>query len=78
MKTIFDPNYRRLISWLVSERKNKGITQPQLAVILGFPSQSYISKIETFERKIDVVEYVQICDVLSIDAKHGLDILSKK
>lgn len=78
MKVIYEPNYRRLIGWIVSERKNQGVTQPQLAEMLGFPSQSYISKIEIFERKINVVEYVRICDALNIDAKHGLDILSKK
>ncbi|TMO54438.1 XRE family transcriptional regulator [Pseudoalteromonas phenolica] len=77
MKAIFEPNYRKLVGWLTAERKFRKCTQPQLAEKLGFPNSSYISKIENFERKLDVNEYVKICQVLELDPHEGIDILLK-
>jgi len=77
MKSIFEPNYRKLIGWITAERKFKKLTQPQLAEKLGFPNHTYISKIETFERKLDVNEYVKICQALDLDPYEGIDILLK-
>ena len=78
MKTIFDPNYRKLIGWLTAERKFQKITQPQLAEKLSLPNHTYISKIETFERKLDVSEFVRFCEALELDPHEGIDILIKK
>ncbi|MBT1066154.1 helix-turn-helix domain-containing protein [Bowmanella sp. Y26] len=78
MKTIFDANYRKLIGWLTAERKFQKISQPELATRLGFASNSYISKLETFERKLDVMEYVRICEALNLDPLEGIQLLTKK
>ncbi|TMO64877.1 transcriptional regulator [Pseudoalteromonas aurantia] len=77
MKTIFEPNYRKLIDWLTAERKLKNLTQGQLAEKLEFPNHTYISKIETFERKLGVSEFVKICQALELDPHEGIDILIK-
>jgi len=37
---------------------------------------SFIGKIESGERRLDVFEYVQYCKALSIDPAEGLKILS--
>ncbi|WP_442792496.1 helix-turn-helix domain-containing protein [Pseudoalteromonas sp. T1lg22] len=63
---------------MIAERKFKGLSQPELAERLSLPSHSYISKIETFERKLDVMEYVRICEVLGIDPREGIELLMKK
>ena len=55
MKSIHDERYRSLIEKLIELRKDGSITQVQLAERLGKP-QSYIAKIENFERRLDVVE----------------------
>jgi len=47
-------------------RREKGMTQKALAVILGVP-QSYVSKYELGERRIDLVETFEICRALDID-----------
>ncbi|QJR82148.1 helix-turn-helix transcriptional regulator [Alteromonas pelagimontana] len=78
MKTIFDADYRKVIGWLIAERKFKKMSQPELAEKLGFPSNSYVSKIETFERKLDILEYVRLCEALELDAKEGLEMLKKR
>ena len=77
MKTIFEPNYRQLVGWLTAERKFKKMTQPQLAEKLALPNHTYISKIERFERKLDVYEFVKICAALEIDPHEGIEILIK-
>lgn len=77
MKTIFDPSYRKLIGWLTAERKSQSLTQVKLAEMLNFPNQTYISKIETFERKLGVSEFVKICQALDLNPHEGLEILIK-
>lgn len=43
---------------LTETRKAKGITQQDLADRLSRP-QSYIAKVETGERRLDVVEFIE-------------------
>ena len=44
-------------------RQEKGVTQVGLAELLGWP-QSYISKVELGERKVDLPELEEICGAL--------------
>lgn len=44
-------------------RAQKEVTQLQLAVLLGKP-QSFVSKYECGERKLDVLEFIQVCNAL--------------
>ena len=55
MKSIHDPRYQKLIDQLIALREEKKITQTQLAEFLGKP-QSYVAKIENFDRRLDIVE----------------------
>ncbi|MEC7119092.1 MAG: helix-turn-helix transcriptional regulator [Pseudomonadota bacterium] len=63
MKTIHQDRYGRLIGEMVKLRKDKKMTQTQLAQQLGKP-QSYVAKIETLERKLDIVEFVDWCNAI--------------
>lgn len=67
MKTIYHPTYQLLIKHLIELRKIKGLTQLMLAEGLGKP-QSYIAKIEGCERKVDVLEFVELCRILEVSA----------
>ncbi len=67
LKTIYNETYRQLIQVLVKARKDGGLTQQQIADKLDKP-QSFIAKIEGFERKLDVLEYIEICTILGINA----------
>ena len=58
-KTIGSPAHIELMNTLIFERKKAGLTQKELAHKLDWP-QSYISKIEIGERRLDVVEFVSI------------------
>ena len=67
LQTIYNETYRKLIQVLVKARKDGGLTQQQIADKLDKP-QSFIAKIEGFERKLDVLEYIEICAILGINA----------
>jgi transcriptional regulator with XRE-family HTH domain len=44
-------------------RTEKGITQVELSEALGIP-QSFVSKYETGERRLDVIEVREVCQTL--------------
>lgn len=58
-------------------RTNAGITQQQLSVALSVP-QSYISKIETGERRIDLIELREICHALNSNLIEFVTMLEKE
>lgn len=64
-KSIHDNDYKLLINILRNKREGKGLTQGQLAERLGI-TQAIVSKIETYERRIDVIELRKICLALDI------------
>jgi transcriptional regulator with XRE-family HTH domain len=67
-RSVFSPAYAALRDGLVSARLTKGITQVELAELLGRP-QSFVSKIERGERRLDLVELVEITEALGVRAE---------
>lgn len=65
MLSLHNPLYMAFVSELRAARTRSGVTQQELASRLGV-RQSYIAKVETCERRIDVVEAAQWCMALSI------------
>jgi transcriptional regulator with XRE-family HTH domain len=74
MKTIYSPAYRALINWLRVSRKAKGLSMRELGIRMRMP-HSWIGKVETGERRLDVEEFVRISKALEIDSQEGLSIL---
>lgn len=58
VRSLRTPGHRALMQVLAETRKAKGITQQDLADRLSRP-QSYIAKVETGERRLDVVEFIE-------------------
>lgn len=58
--------YQIFRSLLVSAREKSGLTQVQIAERLGKP-QSFISKYERGERRLDFPEFIELADTLGID-----------
>ena len=54
-KSIFSAGHARLLRVLRQVREKAGLTQIQLAKKLGKP-QSFVSKYETGERRLDLLE----------------------
>lgn len=65
--SIHTREYRALLRALVAARDDLGITQQQLADRLS-KQQSFVSKYERGERRLDVVEFLGITRALGVDA----------
>ena len=65
MKSIHNLAYQQLLALLREKRTGLGVTQEELARRLGV-RQGIISKIETHERRIDLLELRAICSALGI------------
>lgn len=64
-KSIYSKEQERLQNLIREIRLEAGLTQEQLAKCLGKP-QSFISKYESGERRLDVIEIGEICKTLGI------------
>jgi transcriptional regulator with XRE-family HTH domain len=62
-KSIFTREYRVLLQLLHDARERAGVTQVELAERLG-RSQSFVSKCERGETRIDLVQLHEICRIL--------------
>lgn len=65
-KSIHSRQYRVFTESLVEARKLAGLTQQQLAGRLGRP-QSFVAKYENGERRLDVIEFLEITRKLGTD-----------
>ena len=73
MKSIYSEEYKAVVDVLIAERKRLGMTQVQLANKLGKP-QSFVSKTEGRERRLDIVEFFHICRAMETN---GVDLLQR-
>lgn len=65
-KSVHTRNYRLFLELLIRARKDAGVTQEQLAKRLNRP-QSFVSKCENGERRLDVIELLQILQAMGVD-----------
>ncbi|BEH71263.1 helix-turn-helix transcriptional regulator [Edwardsiella tarda] len=72
MSSIYSYEYQSIIKTLKARRIELKITQAQLAQALGKP-QSFVSKIESGERRLDIIEFVHIARQLSLDINEVLE-----
>lgn len=66
-KSAFAPPYVGLIETLVSRRRELGPTQTDVGLAFG-EDQSFISRVERCQRRIDVLEFVRLCRILQLRA----------
>jgi transcriptional regulator with XRE-family HTH domain len=64
-KSLYSSEYERFLELLRKVRGATGLTQIKAARRLGRP-QSFVSKCESGERRVDVVELAQFCRVYGI------------
>lgn len=75
-KSLFADPYQEIIRRLIERRKELGMTQWDLAAAYG-EDQSFISRIERMQRRLDVYEYTVFCRILQIDPGEILRPLSE-
>jgi transcriptional regulator with XRE-family HTH domain len=62
----YDIRYDKLQKALIEARHAAGLTQAEVAVRLH-KHQSFVSKYEMGERKLDVIELADLCFILQLD-----------
>lgn len=62
---IGSPDYRAAIDMLKATRVELGLSQREVAKRIGKPV-SFVNKIELIERRVDIIEFIQICRALDI------------
>ncbi|MGH6955126.1 MAG: helix-turn-helix domain-containing protein [Caulobacteraceae bacterium] len=65
--TLSSDAYAVFVEAVVAARRRQRVTQAELARRLGKP-QSYVSKSERRQRRIDVVEFIAISEALGLDS----------
>ena len=64
--------YKRMIELLVQARKDAGVTQVELGKRLG-QRQTFVSKFELGERRLDAAEFVSVCRAIETDPGKLID-----
>jgi transcriptional regulator with XRE-family HTH domain len=65
-KSIYADRHRKLCELLKVQRKTAGLTQTVVAKRLAKPP-SYVAKYEGGERRLDLLEYLDIADAIGFD-----------
>lgn len=65
-RSIHHRHYKLLLAHLRELREAAGVTQAALAQSLGH-TQGHISKIECGDRRMDALQFVEICEALGVD-----------
>ncbi len=66
-KSLHTTEYVHFRALLVDARVSAGLTQLEVASKLNRP-QSFVAKYEGGERRLDVVEFIEVCDAIGVDA----------
>ncbi|MCG5244110.1 multiprotein-bridging factor 1 family protein [Azospirillum doebereinerae] len=65
-KSLFADPYIEIVHRLIERRKALGVTQWDLAKAYG-EDQSFISRIERCQRRLDVYEFTVMCRILGVE-----------
>lgn len=75
-KTIYSAESEILIAWLKQQRQLAGLTQRELARLLGV-HHSIVGKIETGERRLDLIEFIAYCESLNSNPHPVIDLIKQ-
>lgn len=65
-KSIHTERHKRLRELLIAHRKSAGLTQTVVARRLGKPP-SYVAKYEGGDRRLDVLEFIEVATAIGFD-----------
>jgi hypothetical protein len=75
--TLRSPKHKALLRFIVEKRKKAELRQVDVAKRLG-RYQSYITNIDTGQRRIDAVELVELAEAIGFDPREAIKRIMKK
>lgn len=75
MKSIYSKETEVLCDWLKLQREHKNLTMREAAKLIDKP-HSFIGKIESGQRRLDVVEYIWYCQKLGLNPNEGINLIA--
>jgi transcriptional regulator with XRE-family HTH domain len=75
-KTLHSARHKLLVELLAAERQRAGLSQVQLAKALG-RHQPFVSGLESGQRRIDVVELIELSEIMGFDPTRVLRKIQK-
>jgi ribosome-binding protein aMBF1 (putative translation factor) len=75
-RTIGTPRHYFLRDFIIQKREKAGLSQHEVSALLKRP-QSFIASIETGQRRVDVVELLDIAKALGFDPQEAVRRLSR-
>ncbi len=76
VKTLGTDRHKALIAFLTERREAAGLTQAELAAKLG-EYQSFVARLESGQRRVDVVELIDLAEQLGFDPAAAVRKLSR-
>jgi ribosome-binding protein aMBF1 (putative translation factor) len=76
-KTLGSARHKLLVDFIVSKREAVGLTQAQLAEELD-EYQSFVARLESGQRRIDVIEFLELSSILGFDAAEAIRSIQHK
>lgn len=70
-KTIYSPEYDRIVGLLREIREQAGLSQAELAEQLQRP-RTFVTKCELGERRIDLLEWMRFCQACKVEPSEFL------
>lgn len=77
LKTVASPLQKKLAKLLVDARKSAGLRQVDVAEKLGV-YQSWVTHLESGQRRVDVIELIELSKILGFDPAEMVKKLSKR
>ena len=76
VKTLGTMQHKALIALLIEKREAAGLTQSDLAAKLN-EYQSFVARLESGQRRVDVVEFLELSELLGFDAASAVKLIQK-
>jgi hypothetical protein len=77
MKTsVYSSHYDKLRLWLKAHREKQSLSLREVSEKWG-KHHSILGKIEQARRKIELLEFIELCQILEVDPREGLSVLMK-
>lgn len=73
-KSVFTERYNRFRRLLIKARQTANLTQSELSTKLSRP-QSYVSKYERGERRLDLIEFLEVVEALQVEPERFIKTL---